>query len=281
MVQLGIMTTTYGYATLDATLDAVVRDGMQAVQFEPASAGIRQVPEGLDTTVCTEVRQALARRGLSMAAVSGTVNMIHPNLEVRQDGLRRLMATIDACGALGTAVVTLCTGTRDPESMWRRHPENDAADAWTDLVASMREVMPRAEAQQVTLAFEPEVNNVVDSARKARRLIDEIGSPSLRVVMDPANIFHIGELPRMQEMLEEAFALLGSDIALAHAKDLDHDGDAGHLPAGRGVLDYRLYLELLGRSGFQGALILHGLSQEEVPGCVAYVRRSAPPQLLA
>jgi len=80
----------------------------------------------------------------------------------------------------------------------------------------------------VTLAFEQEVNNVVDSAQKARRLLDEIGSPHLKVTMDAANIFHAGELARMSEVLDRAFALIGKDIVLAHAKDLSRDGDAGH-----------------------------------------------------
>jgi sugar phosphate isomerase/epimerase len=279
MAEPGILTTTFAYSSLDATLDAVVQAGIQTVQFEPASAGIEQFTEQIDAGLCAAVRQAFAARGVTMAAISGTVNMIHPDLEARRSGLRRLLGVIDACAAFGTSVVTLCTGTRDPQSMWRRHPANDAPDAWTDLVSSMREVAPHAEARGVTLAFEPEVNNVVDSARKARRLIDELGSPVLKVVMDPANIFHTGELPRMREMLEEAFALLGSDIALAHAKDLDHDGDAGHLPAGRGVLDYRQYLDLLRRSGFAGSLILHGLDEADVPTCVGFVREAAPPGL--
>jgi sugar phosphate isomerase/epimerase len=279
MAQLGILTTTYRYSTLDDTLDAVVRSGLRTVQFEPASAGIAPFPAHIDAALCLEVRQALASRGLTMAAISGTVNMIHPDPEERQSGLRRVLGVIDACAAFGTSVVTLCTGTRDPQSMWRRHPANDTEDAWTDLVASMREVVRRAEERGVTLAFEPEVNNVVDSARKARRLLDEIGSSALKVVMDPANIFHAGELARMHEMLEEAFALLGSDIALAHAKDLDHDGDAGHLPAGRGVLDYQYYLSLLQRTGFAGALVLHGLQEEDVASCVAFLRQVAPPQL--
>jgi hypothetical protein len=30
----------------------------------------------------------------------------------------------------------------------------------------------------------------------------------------------------MRKVLDEAFELLGSDIALAHAKDLDKDGEA-------------------------------------------------------
>ena len=55
--------------------------------------------------------------------------------------------------------------------------------------------------------------------------------------MDGANIFHAGELPRMREILDEAFALLGEHIAFAHAKDLDRDGEAGHLAAGKGLLD--------------------------------------------
>jgi len=113
--------------------------------------------------------------------------------------------------------------------MWRRHPDNDSPDAWADLLASMRQAVQIAEEYGVTLAFEPEVANVVDSPHKARRLLDEMGSPHLKVVMDGANIFHTGELPRMREILDEAFALVGKDIALAHAKDLDRDGEAGHL----------------------------------------------------
>jgi sugar phosphate isomerase/epimerase len=173
---------------------------------------------------------------------------------------------------MGTAAIHVCTGTRDRDSMWRRHPDNDSPESWHDMVACVREATDIARQANVILAFEPEVNNVVDSARKARRLLDEIGSPHLKVTIDPANIFHAGELPRMREMLDEAFALVGKDIALAHAKDLDHDGDAGHLAAGQGVLDYDRYLGLLRASGFRGPLLLHGLNEAQVPGCVAFLR---------
>jgi sugar phosphate isomerase/epimerase len=156
--------------------------------------------------------------------------------------------------------------------MWRRHPDNNSPEAWRDMAACVREAAEIAKQTGVILAFEPEVNNVVDSAKKARRFLDEIGSPHLKVCIDPANIFHAGELPRMSEMLDEAFALLGKDIALAHAKDLDHDGDAGHLPAGKGKLDYARYLSLLLSTGFTGPILLHGLSESQVPGCVAFLR---------
>jgi sugar phosphate isomerase/epimerase len=140
------------------------------------------------------------------------------------------------------------------------------------MVACVREATDIARQTGVFLGFEPEVNNVVDSAQKSRRLIDEIGSPHLKVTIDPANIFHAGELPRMKEILDEAFALLGKDIVMAHAKDLDHDGDAGHLAAGQGKLDYDRYLSLLHAYDFKGPLLLHGLSEAQVPGCVAFLR---------
>ena len=73
----------------------------------------------------------------------------------------------------------------------------------------------------------------------------------------------------MKEILNEAFDLLGDHIAIAHAKDLDHDGDAGHLAAGTGLLDYEHYVSLLGSLPFDVPVILHGLSDDQVDGCVA------------
>ena len=276
MTSLGIMATTFARPTLDAVLDAAVSSGVHDLQFDFACAGEPTLPTHIDAALCDQIRRAFATRHLTMAALSGAFNMIHPDPRQRSAGLAGLRTVLAACGALSVSVVTLCTGTRDAAHMWRRHPANDTPEAWADLIASMGDAVRAAEEQGVTLAFEPEVANVVDSAQKARRLLDEISSPRLKVVMDPANIFHRGELPQMDRMLEGAFDLLGRDIALAHAKDLDHDGDAGHLPAGRGVLDYPRYLALLRHSGFTGAVVLHGLEEGDVPACLTFVREAAP-----
>jgi sugar phosphate isomerase/epimerase len=273
-MRIGVLAPEFKYASLDGVLDAIVASGAQAVQFDLECAGMPTLPEQIEANTAVRIRDAFARHGLTMDAVSGTFNMCDPDPSARAEGLRRLPVLLEACTLLGTPVVTLCTGSRHPESMWKYHPDNSTPDAWSDLLASMRSAARAAESAGVTLAFEPEVNNVVDSAKKARQLIDEVGSPRLKVVMDGANIYHRGELPRMREMLHEAFELLGPDIALAHGKDLDHDGDAGHLPAGRGLLDYPLYLSLIKGSGYTGPLILHGLTEADVPSCIAFVRQA-------
>lgn len=114
--------------------------------------------------------------------------MVHPDPRVRDRGLAGLRAIIAACPGMGTSVVTLCTGTRDPDDMWRRHPANATPEAWRDLLASLAAALAVAEEHGVALAFEPEPANVVASAARGRDLLRDMPHPLLKVVMDPANI---------------------------------------------------------------------------------------------
>jgi sugar phosphate isomerase/epimerase len=156
--------------------------------------------------------------------------------------------------------------------MWRRHPANDSPEAWADLMASMGEVVRIADQTGITFGIEPELSNVIDSAPKARRLLDELGSPHVKIVMDGSNLLHANAIHRMKEIFDEAFELLGHDIVLVHAKDLILTGDSEHGAAGTGVLDYDCYLKLLHASGFDGPLILHTLAEEQVDASVAFLR---------
>lgn len=247
--------------TLGETLDVIVSQDIYHLQYHIS-------PD----TSSISIRKELDTRNIEISALSGTYNMIDPDIQKRHDGLRKLRYVAEQCETFGTDVITLCTGSRDPHSMWRAHPDNNSISAWRDLVDSMESALEIAEEYRVTLAFEPEVSNVVDSAQKSRRLLDEMKSPYLKVVMDGANIFHEGELPKMREILDEAFDLLGNDIALAHAKDLDRDGHAGNLAAGTGMLDYDQYIGLLKECGYDGAVVLHGLTEEQVPFCAKFLQ---------
>ena len=271
-MQIGILIKTFERPSLEARLDAVKACGLDCGQWSMGCAGLPAMPDEISPELVARIRREADDRGITICSLEGTFNMCHPDAEQRRIGLRRLRVLAEACRPLATSRIHLCTGTRDPDNMWRRHPDNDTLEAWRDMVACVREATGIARQAGVIMAFEPEVNNVVDSALKARRLMDEIGSPHLKVTMDAANIFHAGELARMRDVLDQAFELVGKDIVLAHAKDLSHDGDAGHEAAGQGRLDYDRYLSLLHGCGFQGPILLHGLSEAQVPGCVAFLR---------
>jgi sugar phosphate isomerase/epimerase len=176
-VDVGIFAKTFARPTLEDTLDAVVSHGIRYVQFNMACAGLPSMPDAIPDSLRTRIRDAIRQRKLAVSAVSGTFNMIHPDPQQRRLGLGRLDTLAEACADIETGLITLCTGTRDPGDMWRRHPDNDSDDAWNDLCESMRQAIEIAERNRVTLAIEPEVSNVIDSAAKAKRLLDELGSP--------------------------------------------------------------------------------------------------------
>ena len=268
-MHVGIMTGHFPRPSLGETLDAIRAHDMRHVQFNLSSAHLVG-PLGEQTPATYQkIRAEFAKRDMTVAALGGPVNMVEVDPTKRQEGIERMRTRIEACEGLGTRVIATCTGSRHPDSMWRHHPDNQSEEAWRVLRQTLEELLPFAEEHDVALAFEPEVNNVANTAKRSRRLIDEMASPALKVVMDAANLFGKGDLPRMTEILDEAFDLLGEHVAMAHAKDLDRDGDAGHLAAGDGKLDYGRYVSLLCSLPFEVAVILHGLREDQVAGSVA------------
>ena len=250
--------------------------GLQVAQLSLESAEMEPLPDRLEERVTRRIRVAFERVGVRIAAVSGTFNVIDPDKVSRDENVDRFKRLCEACVSLGTKVVTTCTGTRNTESMWRAHPGNQLPDAWEELVGVTRTMARAASDAGVVMAFEPETANVVDTLEKAQRLIEEVGSPAVMVTFDPANFFYPADLPRMGEVLEEWFQRLGGRIGLAHAKDVVPPPDGGshcrYKPAGQGVLDYVTYLRLLKESGYENGLVMHSLSEADIPGCVAMIR---------
>jgi sugar phosphate isomerase/epimerase len=268
---IGIFAKTFPRPTPEENLDAVRRHRLGVVQYNLACAGLPSLPERIEPRLAQQIGAASAARRITIAGVSGTFNMIDPVRERRDAGMRRLGKLAGACALLGTKIITLCTGTRDPDDMWRGHPANGRPDAWADLLAAMEQALALAEEHDLRLAIEPETANVVDSPARARRLLDELRSPRLKIIIDPANLFRVEDLPHQRAILDAAFDLLGPDIVLAHAKDVRVVGDAvHHVTAGTGVLDYRHYLTLLRHVPVP--LIVHGLAETEVEGALAFLR---------
>lgn len=267
-MRLGIFAKTFQRPSVEMIFKAVAVHSLDCVQFNLSCAGLSSMPEAVAATTLDRIRAAAQAPGVEIAAVSGTYNMIHPDVPVREQGLRRLRTLAAACKGMGTRVITLCTGTRDAQDMWRRHPDNDSTEAWADLLQAMERALLIAEEEQITLAFEPEHANVVNSAKRGRALLNELCSPHLKVVMDGANLIDPGG--DQKRVLEEAFELLGEDIIIVHAKDRSPDG--GFCAAGQGILDYRHYLNLLQNGAYHGPLILHGLGENEVDASLGMLR---------
>lgn len=264
MSRVGIFAKTFSRPTLESTLDAVVAHGVDCVQFNLACAGLPTLPTSITGDEVDRIRAEVEKRHLTVAALSGTFNMIDPDRSRRRDHLQRLPVLAAVANALDCPLITLCSGTRDLDDMWRAHPDNGQGSAWKEMLESMETALALTEGHDVHLGVEPEPGNVVRGAREARRLLDELRSPRLRIVMDGANIISGDPAGDHGVMLREAFDLVGNEIGLIHAKELP--GIA---------MDWELYLSLAAGIGYSGAIILHGFAEREVLRALKVVRHAA------
>src|SRR6185437_16191308 len=118
-MHLGIFARTFPRPTLEETLDAIADRGITHVQFNMSCAGLPALPERLSEDLCIRIARSFRERGLIMAAISGTFNLCDPQPMRLAENLERLGILAAACRWLDTRIITLCTGTRDAEDMWK------------------------------------------------------------------------------------------------------------------------------------------------------------------
>lgn len=268
-MKLGIFAKTFEGTQPGAVLDAVASAGFVAAQYNMACSGLAAMPDLIEVEQARAVADAARTAAIEIVAVSGTYNMIHPDRAVREAGHRRLTVLAERSHAMSTRLITLCTGTRDLHDQWKEHPDNDTPEAWRDLTEAMETAIGIADRYDIDLGIEPELANVINSAAKARKLIDEMQSPRIKIVLDPANLFEKATLDEQRTTVSAAIDLLADRIVMAHAKDRNADGSFA--TAGKGVLDYAHYLGRLRAIGFTDSLITHGLAASEAEGVARFL----------
>ncbi len=267
-MQLGIFAKTFEGIDPAIVLNKAKISDYACVQYNMACSGLGAMPDQISPEITHAIKAASV--DMPIAAVSGTYNMISPLLLTRGFGMARLQVLAKACSAMGTKTITLCTGTRDVEDQWRHHADNNSKEAWHDLCVEMAKALKIAEKNKIVLGIEPELGNVVNSAAKARMLLDEMQSDNLKIVFDAANLFEKCSVDEQRYIIASGIDILGDDIVMAHAKDRDAEG--GFLAAGKGVLDYPFYLQCLKTIDFSGPLVTHGLTAAEAPAVATFLK---------
>lgn len=264
-MQIGVFSRTYELSDLEETYRRMQGHGLSHTQFNLSNAGLPTLPAHVTDEDLARIQALSAVYGITLDALTGTFNMIDPDEAAREQGCRQFAEQCRIARELGIPIVSLCTGSKNPESKWKWHDDNLKDASWADLMRSTERVLKCAEDNHIILGVETEASNIINTAQRARKYLDTVGSPYLRIIMDGANLFRPEQVSDMQNVLTEAFALLGKDIVLAHAKDIALDQSIAFTAAGQGCLDYGTYLRLLKQTKYDGPLIMHSLSEQQIP----------------
>ncbi len=262
-MELGMYTRELKRQTVEELFSAIRKYGFSCVQWDFLSMYDEEMPLVVADDELIRLKAAADENKIIFSALSGTFNMAHADRNIRTDGLKRLEYMASMAKRLDCQLITLCSGSRS-DNMWVIHEDNDTPEAWEDMLWTMRRAVDIAEKYDVQLGLEIEASNVVHTAKQARKLFDEIGSPRLGLIFDCANIFPHGEFAQeeIRAMIKEVVELFSGDILLAHGKDLKPMKEIHFTYAGNGIVDFNYFIEMLGSVGYNGPMILHGMKNE-------------------
>ena len=269
---LAIFTGTYARFPLEEAARRMRADGFRGVVLQYEFADVRFDPLKPDWTQLDKIVSTLHRHELEIVALFGYYNVVDPDATRRKVGEERMDCLMTHWQRFGCRVVSTETGTLNVQSEWAESPENATEKGYQECRAAFEKLARVAERAGAIVSVEGYWRNIISTAERAERLLHDVKSPALKIVMDPTNFYRKEDLTpnvglaRMDSILRDMFKRIGPDIVVAHAKDVKAAADGTDLPAaGLGVLDYPLFLRLLAQLDRKVFLTIEHLGYEDVP----------------
>jgi sugar phosphate isomerase/epimerase len=218
--------------------------------------------KGLTPDRCREIGDAYRSAGVAIHSLGVYTNLIHPDAAERQANLAYFEAMMKAGLAMDVRVFITESGHYHPEKPVRVEYHYQEP-VWHQMVATGKQLAEMAERHQVKVLFEPFFRGFLATAKRTRVFLEEVGSPRIRALLDPANILEGNDL-------EEMFAQLTPYIDCLHAKDRKLHVDRG-VPAGQGDLDYEKFVRLAVKHTPNVPLILEYVGPKDYQAALAHL----------
>ncbi|MCC7265647.1 MAG: sugar phosphate isomerase/epimerase [Candidatus Latescibacteria bacterium] len=192
-------------------------------------------------TLLKEVKTLVSDHGLEVAVINPFAGpgLYQLALEDQQKAIDHYALLQDVALALGAGGVNFLTGYG-----------GDKGDpfAWKLLVEVLKPICRRAEGLGLTMNIHNHEATTIDSSEKVPLLIQHVGSPSLRLLMDITNFYHLGS------DITEVTRRLAPLTVHCHVKGVKgmYPYSTFLIPGEEGdELDFRAFAAALGEAGYQ------------------------------
>ena len=258
MFKLGTITDGIS-RDFEYALDTMVETGLKYVELQYLWE--KQVGDLTDADV-ERVKGLIEDRDLKVSCISHhNLTALPVDTAVDDIAYRAHIATLQRCidvaQALGTNLVRIFSFRKEMVLFGAEPIISEGA--WTTLLNRLEEPLRIADAAGITLVIETAISGNVTSAYLARKLIDELDAPHLKVLWDPCSSLYCTEIP-----YPNGYAAIREHIAHVHLKD-----GVVNLPAAtfdfcamrQGQMEpyYNDIVGALKRDGYDGAISLESV----------------------
>jgi sugar phosphate isomerase/epimerase len=274
-MEIGCRAHDFGRLPLGELAGRIAEKGFATLQLAPAKAlaepDCRSGPPPPE--LASRIAAGLGERGLRVAVLGAYYNPVHPDVAERARGKEIFKAYLGLGASFGCPLVGTETGSLNPDCS--PHPGNRGEKAFALLIEELRGLALEAEKTGSLLCIEGVASHVLSTPSRIGRALDELGSASVRVILDLANLLDLENNGQSERIVEEAFELFGDRIAVLHAKDLGlSKGRLCVLPFGQGMIDWLRVFRLLKKVKPEAELILEDLAPQAMDAALALARET-------
>ncbi len=214
---------------------------------------------------CQAIADTYRRADIKIHSLGVYTNLIHPDEAERKANLVYFEAMMEVGRRMGVRTfITEAGHYHDPQGPEPSVPLHFQDAVWPRTVAVVRQLAELAEKNDAKILLEPYYLGFLASAKRLRLFLEEVNSPRIRALLDPANLIEVNDL-------DEMFHQLGPWVDCLHAKDRRLHTNVG-VAAGQGDLDYRALVTLAAQHTPQAPLILEYVGPRDYQRALAHLR---------
>ena len=210
---------------------------------------MEDAPEKLTDEYARRVRKEFGESGLECAVLGCYLNLADPNPERRSKTQEIYKAHLRFAAKIGARVVGTETYA-NPESAFS-DPAPQSEEAFQLLLDSLKPVIRCAEECGAVLAVEPVWCHIISTPERAVRMLEELPSENLQIILDAVNLIAPEEANRAEDIIRNAISLLGDRVRILHMKDyvITPEGELDACACGLGSMRYEQLLTFAAAHG--------------------------------
>lgn len=236
------------------------------------------VSPGTDSALIKAYQQAAAKNDIAIAEVGAWSNPISPDQETAKKAIQKCVDSLALADEIGASCCVNVSGSRNLKHWAGPHKDN-LTDATFDLIVeTTRKIIDAVNPKHTYFTLECMPWAYPDSVDSYLKLIKAIDRERFGVHLDPMNLITSPQIYyRNGEMIRDCFRRLGPQIRSCHAKDITLRED-NYMPqfdeivAGKGNLDYRVFLTELAKLIDVPLMMEHLNTAEEYAQAAKYIR---------
>ncbi len=270
---IGIATLGFGEHTNEQLADELAGVGLKVIQLFLNQTDSRYWKyngrsdvSDLTPARCAAIADAYRSKGISIHSIGVYTNLIHPDEEERKANLAYFDGMMKIGDDMGCKTFITEAGHHHTDEPEPPVPYHFQEPVWNTMVATGKQLAELAENHGSTVLLEPFFRGFLASAKRTRLFIEEIGSPRIRALLDPANILELNDL-------DEMFNQLGPYIDCLHAKDRKLHVDRG-VAAGQGDVDYVQFVKLTAERTPKAPLILEYVGPDNYKQALTHLQNA-------